>query len=43
MSLLADHLTLPYSHTWLMNRGETRRQVAAFLREGRFARPAVAP
>lgn len=31
-----DHLTLPYSHTWLMNRAETRRQVAAFLREGRF-------
>ncbi len=33
-----DHVTLPYSHTWLMNRGETRRQVAAFLREGRFTR-----
>ncbi len=30
------HLTLPYSHTWLMNRTETRRQVAAFLRTGRF-------
>jgi triacylglycerol lipase len=41
----ADHLTLPYSHTWLMNRRETRRQVAAFLRDGRFARPtdAAAP
>jgi len=34
----SDHLVLPYSHTWLMNRAETRRQVAAFLREGRFAR-----
>lgn len=33
-----DHLTLPYSHTWLMNRAETRRQVAAFLRVGRFSR-----
>ena len=31
-----DHLTLPYSHTWLMNRSETRRQVLAFLRDGRF-------
>ena len=34
-----DHITLPYSHTWLMNRRETRRQVGAFLREGRFSRP----
>lgn len=34
----ADHLVLPYSHTWLMNRRETRRQVAAFLRHGRFSR-----
>ncbi len=33
-----DHVTLPYSHTWLMNRAETRRQVAAFLRDGRFIR-----
>jgi len=33
-----DHLTLPYSHTWLMNRAETRRQVARFLRNGRFSR-----
>ena len=33
-----DHLTLPYSHTWLMNRAKTRRQVLTFLREGRFAR-----
>jgi hypothetical protein len=33
----AAHLTLPYSHTWLMNRTETRRQVLEFLRRGRFA------
>lgn len=33
-----DHVTVPYSHTWLMNRAETRRQVAAFLRDGRFLR-----
>lgn len=37
-----DHLTLPYSHTWLMNRSETRRQVVAFLREGRFVRAGAA-
>lgn len=35
----ADHITLPYSHTWLMNRRETRRQVAAFLRVGKFTHP----
>ncbi len=33
-----DHVTVPYSHTWLMNRAETRRQVLAFLNEGRFSR-----
>jgi hypothetical protein len=33
----ADHFTLPYSHTWLMNHAETQRQVLGFLREGRFA------
>lgn len=32
-----DHLVLPYSHTWLMNRRETRRQIVAFLRDGCFA------
>ncbi len=36
----ADHLVLPYSHTWLMNRAETRRQILAFLRDGRFDREA---
>lgn len=35
----AGHLVLPYSHTWLMNRAETRRRVLAFLRDGRFAPP----
>ena len=35
----ADHVVLPYSHTWLMNRAATRRQVAAFLRAGRFEHP----
>lgn len=34
-----DHIVLPYSHTWLMNRGETRRQVSAFLRDSDFAAP----
>ncbi len=34
----SDHLVLAYSHTWLMNRRETRRQVVHFLRHGRFAR-----
>lgn len=33
-----DHLTVPYSHTWLMNRAETRRQVGWFLRTGGFFR-----
>lgn len=32
----ADHIKLPYSHTWLMNRAATHRQVSVFLREGRF-------
>lgn len=36
-----DHRVLPYSHTWLMNRRETRRHVVAFLREGCF--PAKSP
>jgi pimeloyl-ACP methyl ester carboxylesterase len=33
-----DHVVVPYSHTWLMNRRKTRAQVAAFLRHGRFTR-----
>lgn len=35
----SDHLVLPYSHTWLMNRRETRGQVVRFLRVGHFSRP----
>jgi triacylglycerol lipase len=34
----ADHLVLPYSHTWIMNRSETRGQILSFLRDGRFGR-----
>jgi pimeloyl-ACP methyl ester carboxylesterase len=34
----ADHLTLPATHTWIMWRGDTVTQIAAFLRDGRFAR-----
>ncbi len=34
----ADHLTLPATHTWIMWRGDTAAQVAAFLRGGRFSR-----
>jgi triacylglycerol lipase len=37
----ADHVVVPYSHTWLMNRAETLRQVAVFLREGRFTEPGM--
>ncbi len=33
-----DHLTLPATHTWIMWRGDAVRQVAAFLRHGRFER-----
>jgi len=32
------HLTLPATHTWIMWRHDTAAQVAAFLRDGRFAR-----
>ena len=37
----SDHVVLPFSHTWLAWHGETIAQVAAFLREGRFARHAA--
>jgi pimeloyl-ACP methyl ester carboxylesterase len=34
----ADHLVVPSTHTWLMNRRDVRRQTEAFLRDGRFRR-----
>jgi hypothetical protein len=34
---LADHLTLPTTHTGMLFSPEVARQVAAFLRDGRFA------
>lgn len=35
----ADHLVVRHAtHTWLMNRGDVRRQTEAFLRDGRFRR-----
>jgi triacylglycerol lipase len=33
---MADFLTVPYSHTWLMCRKAVQKQVLAFLRNGRF-------
>ncbi len=33
---MKDFIVLPYSHSFIMNRGEVMRQVAAFLKEGRF-------
>lgn len=35
---LRDHLTLPVSHSAMLISAQVARQVAAFLREGRFAR-----
>jgi len=40
---MRDFLILPYSHTVMLWRRETARQVLAFLRDGAFARPADAP
>jgi pimeloyl-ACP methyl ester carboxylesterase len=37
----ADRIVVPYTHTRMLWRGETVRQVAAFLREGRFERGAA--
>lgn len=34
-----DHVTVPFSHTWLGWRSETLAHVAHFLRHGTFARP----
>ena len=38
LSGLADHLTLPVSHTGMLIDAEVARQCAAFLRQGRFER-----
>jgi len=35
---LADHLTMPHSHIGMLFADDVARQVAAFLREGRFQR-----
>ncbi|MBW2426546.1 MAG: alpha/beta hydrolase [Deltaproteobacteria bacterium] len=36
---MSDHLVLPFTHTFIMNRSEVARQVDAFLQAGRFAHP----
>jgi hypothetical protein len=36
---LADHLTMPHSHIGMLFADDVAKQVAAFLREGRFQRP----
>lgn len=38
---MTDFITVPYSHTFIMQVAPVAEQVAAFLRTGRFARPAV--
>lgn len=37
-----DHIVLPYSHTWIMNRAETARLVTTFLRHGAFGQKEAA-
>lgn len=39
---MADFLTVPYSHTWLMWRRAVIRQILGFLQTGRFNHPAAA-
>jgi pimeloyl-ACP methyl ester carboxylesterase len=38
---LADHLVLPHSHIGMLFAGGVAEQVATFLRDGRFRRPAA--
>lgn len=35
---MADHLVIPATHTFIMNRSEVAKQVDSFLRTGRFSR-----
>jgi triacylglycerol lipase len=36
---MRDFIVVPYSHTAMLWREETAKQVRAFLREGKFAHP----
>lgn len=37
---MRDHLVMPHTHTFIMNASRVAEQVEAFLRHGRFRRPA---
>ena len=36
---MSDHLVLPYTHTFIMNRRDVADEVIHFLRHGRFTDP----
>ena len=40
---MKDFITLPYSHTFIMQAAPVAEQVAAFLRTGRFEHPEPDP